>query len=85
MTATDRQRHLAALAGVYAARPRPRLLHVRRAGDAVLIALAQPDGTLTMIRATHADHPEVDSLSPNDRARVRSAVLALHGGRPDAA
>lgn len=85
MDATDHQRHMASLAGLYAARPRPRLLHVRHAGSAVLAALAMPDGSVSMLRVTSADHPELDALPAGDRARVRSAFLALHGGQPDAA
>jgi hypothetical protein len=85
MGVTDQDRHRAALASLYATRPRCRLLSVRAATSAVLVTLAKPDGLVELVRVTHADQPELDVLGPADRARVRSAVLTLKGGPPDAA
>lgn len=81
---TDRLREMATLAGVYAKHPRPRLIHLRASGRVVLAALAMPDGATKLVRATTADHAELDTLSPRDRARVRSAFLSLNREAPDA-
>lgn len=77
MTATDTQRHQAEQAALCATYPRPRLLHLRRSGGAIQCLLAMPDGTLRMVRAATADHPELDALPEAERSRVRSAFLAL--------
>lgn len=73
MTATDTQRHQAEQAALCATYPRPRLLP----GGAIQCLLAMPDGTLRMVRAATADHPELDALPEAERSRVRSAFLAL--------
>lgn len=75
---TNRLRHMATLAGVYAKHPRPRLIHLRASGRVVLATLAMPDGATKLVRAATADQPEFDSLAERDRSRVRSAFLALH-------
>lgn len=88
MNPTDTQRHIAAQAALYALHPRARLIHCRPSGSLLLVTIAQPDGTLRMLRVATADHPELDTLAEGDRSRVRSAFLALaqrEGGPPDAA
>ena len=87
MTGTATQRHQAMQAALYAVKPRARLVHLRLSGRLLLVALARPDGTVTMIRATTADHPELDALPAHERSRVRSAFLALAqcGGGENAA
>lgn len=87
MTATDTQRHIAAQAALYALNPRARLIHLRASGRLILAALAMPDGNVKLIRATTADHPELDTLPEAERSRVRSAFLALaqRGETSDAA
>lgn len=65
----------AALSG---SRSHSRLLHLRPFGRVVLATLVQPDGTLTLIRASTADQPGLEHLSDRDRATVQGAVLALH-------
>jgi len=77
MSATDLQRHQAMRAATQAQQPRGRLLHCRPSGQVLLVALAQPDGTLMLIRAATADHAELDVLPEHERSRVRSAFLAL--------
>lgn len=77
MTATDSQHHLADQAAQCATYPRPRLLHLRASSRLILAALAMPDGSVKLIRAATADHPELDALAEMERSRVRSAILSL--------
>ena len=77
MSATDLQRHQAMRAAAQAQQPKARLVHCRPSGRMILATLAQPDGTLMLIRAATADHPELDVLAEHERSRVRSAFLAL--------
>ena len=77
MSATDLQRRQAMQAAAQAKQPKARLIHCRPSGRLLLVALAQPDGTLMLIRAATADHPELDVLAEHERSRVRSAFLAL--------
>lgn len=53
---------------------RPRLLHPRRSGGAILCLLATPNGSVKVIRAATA---ELDALPEAARSRVRSAFFAL--------
>ena len=78
MTATDLQRHQAMRAALYAVKPRARLVHCRPSGRLLLVALAQPDGSIVLVRAATADHAELDALPEHERSRVRSAFLALN-------
>jgi len=78
MTGTATQRHQAMQAALYAVKPRARLVHCRPSGRMILATLAQPDGTLMLIRAATADHAELDVLPEHERSRVRSAFLALN-------
>lgn len=75
MTATDYQRQQAALALLYASHPRARLIHLRPSGQLILITLALPDGSIKLVRAATADHPEFDALPEHERSRIRSAIL----------
>lgn len=87
MSPADSQRHMALQAALYALNPRARLIHLRASGRLILAALAMPDGSVKLIRATTADHPELDVLPEAERSRVRSAFLARaqHREESDAA
>jgi hypothetical protein len=85
MQLSTRQHYHAEFAAMHAGRQRPRLLSLRPSGDTILMLLADADNSLTLIRLTQLDQSELDSLSADDRARAKSAVLTLSGGRLDAA
>jgi hypothetical protein len=51
----------------------------------MVLALIASGSDLHLVRVTHVDHPELDTLCSLDRAAVRSAFLTLHGGRLDEA
>ena len=49
-----------------------------RAAPRVVLVLIREGNHLHLIEATHCDEPGLEVLSPHDRARVASAVHALH-------
>lgn len=53
------------------------VIEIRAAPRAVLV-LVREGVNVYLIRATHCDEPGLEVLSPHDRARVASAVHALH-------
>ena len=71
---------------VAVAREPARLLSVRATGRIALV-LIEDAGQTRLIRATTCDQPELDVLSPTDRATIAAAVATLHreGGPADAA
>lgn len=60
------------------------LIEIRAAPRAALVLIR--DGTdIHLIRATRCDEPGLEVLSPSDRAKVASAVHALHRDAQEAA
>lgn len=93
MTAAERQHHMQAMRDLYQGEHPPavaelhkpaRLLSIRAAGRVALV-LIDDAGTARLIRASRCDEPGLERLSPSDRARVASAVHALHREACDAA
>lgn len=64
-----------------------RLVHMRRTGNAVLLAVADAQNVLTMLSVETPDDARMQALSAADRNRVHSALLTIHRqeGPPDAA
>lgn len=64
-----------------------RLVHMRRTGNAVLLAVADAHNVLTMLSVETPDDARMQALSAADRNRVHSALLTIHRqeGPPDAA
>lgn len=75
---TDGQRHRAQLAALYAEQPRARLINIRPMDSAVLVTIAQPDGTAQVLRVSKADDQALSVLPENERSKVRHAVHSMH-------
>lgn len=63
-----------------------RTIHMRRTGNAVLLAVADGNG-VSYWRVSMPDDPRLLALATSDRSKVHSALSALHreGGPADAA
>lgn len=64
-----------------------RIIHMRRTGDAVLLAIADADNVLTTVTICALDDPRMQAFPVAERNRVYSALSAIHreGGPADAA
>ena len=62
-----------------------RLVHMRRTGNAVLLAIADADNVVTTITICALDDPRLQAFPVAERNRVYSALSALHreGGPAD--
>ena len=74
------------LAPVVEVRDPIRTIHMRRTGNAVLLAIADADNVLTTITVCALDDPRLQAFPVAERNRVYSALSAIHreGGPSDA-
>lgn len=70
---------------VAVARDPARIIHMRRTGYAVLLAIADADNVVTTITICALDDPRLQAFPVAERNRVYSALSALHreGGPAD--
>lgn len=64
-----------------------RIVHMRRSGSAVLLAVADAHNVVTTITVEAPDDTRLQAFSAADRNRVHGALLTIsrEGGPPDAA
>ena len=58
-----------------------RIVHMRRTGNAVLLAIADADNVVTTITVSTPDDPRMQAFPVAERNRVYSALSALHRER----